>query len=218
MPDARSETFPPEPSDALDARIDALLQAQPVKADTTQTQATLARIQAEAGNQEEAVEPAIEGLLEARPLRPKDDFTQKTLARIAEETKGDVLQDAPARREDVQKVVGFPAWVVAVSTMAAGLLIGMVAFVWLFFGINPALQKAGTPDGMAAVDPDTATPAPEGGLVAGTANMATQTYAADDPLLSAEMGELMVLQDDLFTIAMLLDDTDLQGLDPSILQ
>ncbi len=194
------------PPDALETRLDALLRAPTVKPDEAFTDATLKRIHVEAaaGAQEE-FDARVEFLLEQSPVRPADDFTAKTLARLQDEAEstpeGEVVED--------DKVAGFPKWIIALGSMAAAMVVGMSAFFWLFHGMNPN-QQPGGPGSMA----QNTDPAPsEGSTVAGQGS-----EFASDPLLSAQMTDLMVLEEDLLAIAMILDDTDLQGLDTSILQ
>ncbi|MGF1447924.1 MAG: hypothetical protein ACFB20_00750 [Opitutales bacterium] len=199
------------PSDALDARLDDLLCASAEDPDAAFTEATLERVRAEGSTQEAGVDARVEFLLEQAPLRPSEDFTARTLARIEAEGRDAatfVTTSTEAAISDT--VVGFPKWIVALGSMAAAMAVGMAAFFWLFYGINPAQRNSGN-DAIAQQD----TPAAVDGTA--TANWAPEATGTD-PLLSAQMTELMVLEEDLFAIAMLLDDTDLQGLDTSILQ
>jgi hypothetical protein len=228
MPPPEDTTADTRSDDALDRLVDAQLARRPIEPSRDRTEAILERVRAETAAGEP--EDTVDALLAERPLRPAEDLTERILARVrseaespveARETTGARPEGSPhtARADNGGKVVGFPSWIAALGSLAAALIIGMAAFMWLFFGANPAQERGG---------PQVAEEAPtaEGstGTTAGApagepdAGGASGRLAAADPLLSDRMTDLMALEEELYAVAALLDDTDLQGLDTATLQ
>ncbi len=170
--------------------LDALLAARPVEPSRDFADRVLARMR-----DDDVMDTALDEHLSAQPLVASPEFTDQVMSAIEAESS--------------HKVLGFPSWVVALGSIAALLVAGMLAFVMLFQkGASDAQQRIS--QGITAVEPAPVEVAaieivPEPATSAIAEVPATATLAG-----MSEWEELLVMQDALADIADLSDQSDWQ--------
>jgi hypothetical protein len=181
----------------------------------------------------------LERLLGSQPVQPSPGFTEQTLARLRAEGTGPLseeefdrrldawLADMPlepgrtfavsvmeeARRPQERRLLGLPAWVSALGGIAAVIAIGAFAAVSVLTDTGSPQPTVATLDTSrpttAVATPLAAQPSAPGELD----NAPDFLFVASADNRSDNLSDLILMQDALFEVAALSDQTTIEALD-----
>jgi hypothetical protein len=128
-------TSPNQPAGPdFETRLDALLAAQPVKPPTDFVARTMARIRAEAdltacarAGDEAAIDELLDRWLGEQPLEPEFEPAQLAIHTRREATREEDEENRPIEAP-WRRLIAFPAWARAASTLAAAAAVALVAY------------------------------------------------------------------------------------------
>ena len=185
-----------DPDNQNPEEVDRLLAQQPIEPSADFVDKTISRIQANEDEHDEWDEQ-IDAFLAKQPIETvSNKISDNVLASFKEEQS----------EKEKDTIIGFPSWVVTIGTFAASLIIGMLAFIYLFNqGVQNRTQTIA--DNQLSIEPVIISEESKTEIIA-------QSTVSDEELMELEellimdeaLNELLAVDEEIWDTLALLED------------